>query len=1246
LRRLLAGLLLATLSYAPAAGAAVRPASTRLASASPEPGRAAQEYGKLPLSFERNEGQADPQAKFLARGQGYIIFLTPNEAVLALRRTAQKVPAVLHLEVLGRNLASEVSGLDELPGKGNYFIGNDPDKWRTNVPRYARVRCADVYPGIGLIYYGKQRQLEYDFVIAPGASPKVIRLGIGGAKKIEINAQGDLVLRAGKDRVVLHKPVAYQETRLDGLRATVGGVSKQFIDARYVLKSGNRIGFEVAAYDPAKPLVIDPVLSYSTYLGGSDADSAYGIAVDSSGNAYVTGSTLSANFPTATPLQSASGGDSDAFVAKLNAAGSALVYATYLGGSGFDKGTGIAVDASGNAYVTGYTTSVNFPTMKAFQTTYGGNTDAFVTKLDPAGSALVYSSYFGGSEADFGQGIALDSSGNAFLTGSTQSTNFPTASPLQSSLDKGSCTTPPCPSDAFVAKLKADGSALVYSTYLGGSGADSSQGIAVDASGNAYVTGYTLSTNFPTASPFQASNGGGSDAFVAKLNPAGSALLYSTYLGGSGLDRGFAIAIDSSGNAYVTGDTDSTNFPVTAGVLQGINSGNGDAFVAKLNPAGSALVYSTFLGGSDVEQGTGIAVDGAGNAHVIGFTKSSNFPVADSFQPTFGGVFDAFVSKLNVGGTALLYSTYLGGNAADFGQAIALDSSGNAYVAGSTASPNFPPVAGAVQATFGGSSDAFVAKIIAADAPGLAVSPQQIAFGNEGTGVSTAAQSVTLTSVGSLPLSITGITVSANFTLVAAGTTCSTSTSLAPGASCIINVAFSPTALGALTGSVTIADNAAGSPHHVALTGTGVKPAPAVTLSTTSLTFGSQTVGTTSPPQPVTLTNSGTATLTLTKFAISGDFLVQGNNCGASQTTTTNLSPGASCVFQIVFKPSGASSASRTGVLSFTDNATGSPQNVTLTGTGVAVFSLSATYTSSKITIGTATTKFTVSASAPSAFTGSITLACASASGATCTFNPTSIKPGQTSALTVGSLSASTPNPLTFTVNGTNGSQTAPLSLTIIMADFSVSASPALALTTRGQSATYMVSVTPSNGFNQAVNLSCFTPLPQGVTCSFSPGTVTPNGSAAINTTLTVATTKQSVLGPRASPHPIFPPGTRGMPWLLWLLAFGTVGTVAAWRRSPHPERHNRRQIPLNRLALGIVILFVAMWAGCNEYGVGPIATGGIPGTAPGNYIVTITGTLKSSSASSSSSSSSSSPSPPSPCTPTSHCTSVNLSVG
>ena len=666
-------------------------------------------YGKLPLSFEANNGQVDDAVKFLARGSGYTLFLTSTEAVLSLRHGKAKDPMakpgrepkesrpvgndVVRLKLIGANSKPKMAGLDELPGKSNYFIGKDPAKWRKDVSNYSKVKIEDVYPGIDLVYYGNQRQLEYDWIVDPGTDPGVIKFAVEGKADLKVNARGDLILDKGGD-LRLNRPFIYQQRA--GLRTEVAG--------RYILHGKREVGFQLEKYDASLPLVVDPVLTYSTYLGGAGSDYGQAIAVDSSGNAYVTGYTTSTNFPTANALQASNVNEYiDAFVTKLNASGSALLYSTYLGGSSYDTGWGIAVDSSGNAYMTGETYSSDFPTAYALQASYGGGSyDGFVTKLNASGNALIYSTYLGGSNDDRGFGIAVDSIGNAYVTGETYSSDFPTANPFQASY--GGLR------DSFVTKLNASGTALVYASYLGGANADYGYRIAVDSIGNAYVTGETYSSDFPTANPFQASNANEYvDVFVTKLNASGSALIYSTYLGGSDYDTGCGITVDSSSNAYVTGYTFSTDFP-TANPFQANKGGNWDVFVTKLNASGNALVYSTYLGGNGDDRGAGIAVDSIGNAYVTGYTFSTDFPTANPFQASNRGNINAFVTKLNASGNALVYSTYLGGNSDDRGAGIAVDSIGNAYVTGYAFSTDFPTT-NPFQAINSGSADVFISKI-------------------------------------------------------------------------------------------------------------------------------------------------------------------------------------------------------------------------------------------------------------------------------------------------------------------------------------------------------------------------------------------------------------------------------------------------------------------------------------------------------------------------------------------------------
>ena len=684
--------------------------------------RALEVYGRLPLSFEANRGQTSAPVDFISRGSGYTLSVTATEAVLALQspNTSPPKARVVRLQLVGANDAAKPDGRNELPGKVNYFIGNDPKRWRTGVPTYAQVRYDDVYAGIDLVYYGNQRELEYDFIVAPGANPDTIAFTFDGADALEVDGAGNLVLHAGEARLLQRAPTVYQE--IDGVRKQVPG--------RYALEgtaTDPRVRFAVGGYDRRQPLVIDPVLAYSTYLGGARDDSGAGIAIDGDGSVYVTGSTRSTDFPApAGMFDTTLGGSDDAFVTKLDASG-ALIYSTYLGGSSRDTGAGIAVDAAGNAYVTGSTVSADFPTTPgAFDLTTGFDQDAFVAKLGADGATLAYSSYLGGGASEWGFGIAVDDGGSAYVTGMTNSNDFPTT-PGAFDTTFGDFTG----LAAFVTKINPGGTALLYSTYLGGGGpatdgtADNSGfAIAVDAIGNAYVTGYTESGVFPTTiGALDATLGGDSDGFVTKLDAIGGSLIYSSYLGGNGVDVGSAIAVDDSGNAFVTGLTLSVDFPTTPGAFDTTyTAGHEDGFVTKLD-AGGGLSYSTLFGGGHNDNPSGIAIDSDGNAYVTGYTQSDDFPTTPgALDTTLGGPRggfevprDGFVITFNSSGTGLGYSSFLGGDGDDWGFGIALDSARNIHVTGFTSSRRFSITPGAFDPTFGSGdvfrTDAFVVKI-------------------------------------------------------------------------------------------------------------------------------------------------------------------------------------------------------------------------------------------------------------------------------------------------------------------------------------------------------------------------------------------------------------------------------------------------------------------------------------------------------------------------------------------------------
>jgi len=720
-----------------AAAAAILVATPFLAAQSPRALSPAESqlYGKLPLSFEANQGQANSQVRFTSRTGAYTLFLTKSEAVLAFpaggnRRNA----ATFRMQLAGANPNLNPSGADQLPGVVNYFVGSDPAKWRSNIPTYRKVQYPSVYPGIDLVYYGNQRQLEYDFVVAPQADPAAIRLQFAPANKLSLDAQGNLQIQYNHRTIAFKTPRIYQHSEL----------GDQSVAGQFQLLAKNTVSFKLGSYNRSLPLVIDPILSYSTFLGGSNGDMPAGIAVDSSGNAYITGYTNSLDFPTTTGAFQAKNvdtisGDSVAFVTKLNPTGTALVYSTYLSGtkpsvtangSAFSIANGIAVDSKGDAYVVGYTMAGDFPvTSGALQTTLAASASGqggFVTKLNPTGTALLYSTYLAGERAEWAGAIAVDSSGDAFVTGWTNSSKFPTTAGAFQATYPGAKNTN---RNAFVSELNPTGTSLVFSTYLGGSGNSKNAGdwgnaIAIGPAGQVYVGGVTYSSDFPVSSgAFQSTNKAAAvltdDAFVTALNPTGTALVYSTYLGGSGNaakhgDAVLGIAVDSTGAAYVTGFARSPDFPTTTGAYQVNRPGALSTIVAKLNPNGTALDYSTFVGGSVQDNASAIAIDAQGDAYVVGLTVSPDFPVtAGAIQSTDKGLASAapvgFLAELNPAGAALVYSTYLGGSgindgsgAGDGFNAIALDKSGNVYLAGNASSADYPITVGAFQKTNNG----------------------------------------------------------------------------------------------------------------------------------------------------------------------------------------------------------------------------------------------------------------------------------------------------------------------------------------------------------------------------------------------------------------------------------------------------------------------------------------------------------------------------------------------------------------
>jgi hypothetical protein len=828
-------------------------------------GKVRAKYGNVPLMFAANDGQSDSQVKFLSQGKGYSVFLTSGSMVLSLRpaevvsssdtsasrvfgsrgdgrghsairqleaaaRAQKSGAATFAINLEGGNTNPRVVGEELLSTKVNYFIGRDPKNWHTNVPTYARVRYRNVYPGIDLVYYGNNRSMEYDFDLAPGADATQIQFAVKGADALNIDSAGNLVLTKGASELRFQTPILYQVIK--GVRSRVPG--------RYVLRDSTHVGFEVGTYDATKPLVIDPVLVYSSFLGGSADDFSNGIAVDSTGHAYVVGITDSPDFPLAI-LGGYGATQFRMFLTKLDATGSTLLFADYFGGtSGGDEAYAIALDSSGNAYVTGDATSSDFPVVNAYQSTLSGSQDAFLAKFSADGSSLMYSTYLGGSNWQFGNSVSVDAAGEAVIAGTTQSTDFPTASAYQSSV------SPDQFGDwgvySFLTKFTASGTSLVYSTYLAGSALNTSSactcfpdseilGVVTDASGNAYVTGFTTTIDFPvTSGAFTTTFPGDylSDVgFVSKFTSSGS-IAYSTYLGGLTSSFLNAIAVDSSGSAYVTGyDSAGDNFPiVTTSICDPSAAACNGAIIAKLDPTGANLAYSTFLGTSNNMAGQAIQVDANGDAFIVG--SDMQFDLSNAIE-AYAGNGDVVVAEIDPSATTLLMATFLGGQGWEAASGLALDSNGAAYVTGETQSLDFPVTQSAFQTALGGRTDTFVSKIDpTTNAPAVAMAPFALHFGSQNVGSMSPAQTIILRNMGSAALTISSKTVGPDF---AESDDCGTT--VAPASFCTFSVVFAPTISGNLVEALTITDDASGSPHSVTLTATGLL-APNFTISSPS----------------------------------------------------------------------------------------------------------------------------------------------------------------------------------------------------------------------------------------------------------------------------------------------------------------------------------------------------------------------------------------------------------------------------
>jgi hypothetical protein len=924
-------------------------------------------FGQLPLRFEANQGQTSSQVDFLARGAGYGLFLTPNQAVLSLR--SNQNTSVVRMELAGGNPAAAVAGADQLPGKSNYLIGNDPAKWHRDIPQFARVHYQEVYPGVDLVYYGNQGQLEYDFEVAPGADPAQIALRFQGPEKTTLDASGNLILASKSGEIQLRAPRVYQQS----------GAEQQAVAAKFAVRPEGEIAFELGAYDHRRALVIDPVLTYSTYFGGSGAEACPGnvriligaissppsgcpaVGIDASSNIYLAGSTTSTDFPltpqpATTPppaaFQGTIAGTANVFVTKLNAAGSAILFSTYLGGDGVDSTAGVAADSAFNVVVAGNTTSTNFPTTSAsaFQTApTNANNHAFVSVLDPTGHSLVYSTYLSGNGEESARGLALDSRNKVYVIGATTSTNQPDAThsfpATLGAIQISSVGT----SQFFVSKVDPTligFPSLAYSTYFGGgnplNGVTLGGGIAVDANSKVYITGGTnflhtgsAATDFPilnayegcldtpppltppTTTPNCSTSVTAPDAFVAKLDPsaaAGAQLLYSTYLGGTGNEVGYGVAVDSGLSVYVTGSTSSTDFVLPSGTtaFQGTNKGGIDAFLGKFGTpcTGTSctttavpLTYFSYLGGAGTDVALGIAVDSLQGARISGWTNSADFPVPNNpIDAALRGPVDGFAFRVDTTASSTIslghYGTYLGGSGSDFATSIASDTQGNSYIAGETGSADFP-TASPIQGAINGSSDAFVTKLGATLNLAVVetVSPSPIGVGNNVT------FSYKITNNGDLTTGIifTDVIPASGATFVSAasspgqtscpasgGTVTCTVGTLNGGAIATVTVILTPTVAGSLSdgGRITVF----GTPVVVTPT-----PPPAVatvndfaiSVSPTTLT---EPAGT---PASVTVTVTPTGNIPNTVTLSASGAPSGGQTTFPNGSSFTNLSSGA-----------------------------------------------------------------------------------------------------------------------------------------------------------------------------------------------------------------------------------------------------------------------------------------------------------------------------------------------------------------
>jgi len=953
------------------------------------------EYGRLPLTFEMNQGQTGSEVKFLSRGSGYTAFLTTGGMVLSLRPSAVVTApgsvvlraggnATVQFTLVGATQSPTVVGEDPQPGRVNYFFGNDPTKWHTDVPTYGRVRYKNVYPGIDLLYYGNRRQLEYNFEVQPGSDPRRIQFEIRGARQIELDPEGNLVLRLGNGEIHFQSPIVYQQS--NGQRTPVGGA--------YVMTDPTHVAFQVAHYDSNQPLVVDREASISLRMPSQRQLAEQVVEQNErTGRSGITGMTeppAPYNLSLRSSLQHPD-------VTRPPAVSPVLVYSTYLGGSGTDQAAGIAVDSAGSVYVAGYTNSVDFP-LATLGALPKNKNHVFVAKLDPAGANLIYADYIAGNGDDYGVGLVLDGANEVYVTGSTASSNFPVVKAYQSQQ--------PGPYAGFLTKVSADGSSLLYSTYLGGSTSDQPTGIAIDGFGQVHIAGYTASQNFPVANAYQgtasANQAGiyGDYGFLTKFSADGSSLVYSTYLAGNSnvaqqcwsgscwpapYTGVSAIALDANGEAYLAGTTNTYNFPVTSGAFLAANQTQQDAeigFVSKFTSAGG-LDYSTyFYPSSGAALGiTAIAVDSTGSAYIAGHAQSDGtFPIT-STHICDPGVYGkecgcAFITKFDPTASTLLYSTFLAPNTKAVPRAIALDAKGDAYVLASASSPSLQTSNAIAQA------NAAQVLLVEVD-PGATTQLFSSYLGPRGRYVSS------------------GMVLDADGNIYVTG-----------------SAAFS----GSGNAQGTFANRLGSASTFVVKMGRAPKPdisVAGVALSPESLTFSSTQVGVTSAVQTVTLTNQDSSDLDIWNIQTTGDY-AQTNDC------PDTLASRASCSFNITFTPT--ASGTRNGTLTISDSAMGSPQSVSLTGTGVD-FSLAASPTSATINAGATATYTVTVASVGGSFTNPVNLTCTGVpNNSNCQLSSASVTPGSASATvtvtvtTIGSSaqfrSSRGPVPLWITLQG------------------------------------------------------------------------------------------------------------------------------------------------------------------------------------------------------------------------------------